>query len=287
VTGAPKIRSMEIIRELESLPRGVYCGTVGYWSPGRDARFNVAIRTISCDARSGVARYPVGSGITWDSAPQAEYRECLLKAEGVQRTPTAFSLLETMLWDGEFRLLDEHLRRIIRSAEYFSYPFDTEAIRQCLDEAVHAKVGAQRVRLLLEADGEISVETRPVGETPAIHFAWAAEPIDSANAFMYHKTTHRVVYDAARAAAPGADDVLLWNEDGEVTEFTSGNVVVELDGKKYTPPVAAGLLAGTFRERLLLEGQIVVQALTRRDVEKAERVWFINSVRGWVDARCR
>ena len=283
VTGAPKIRTMEIIRELERRPRGVYTGAIGYVAPDGSAQFSVGIRTAVIDLASERLTYGVGSGIVWDSNVAAEYQECLLKAAIFERQPQAFDLLETLRWSpaGGFFLLDRHLRRMQRSAEYFQYQFDERAIREALDRGVAATSELQRVRLLLARDGGVRVECAPLGlknDAPA-QLGIAAIPVDPSNIFLFHKTTHRVMY--ADAMQPDCDDVVLWTADGTVTETTLGNIVVELTGRKVTPPVEAGLLAGTFREELLERGEIVEAPISLDDLKSASRVWIVNSVREW------
>jgi para-aminobenzoate synthetase/4-amino-4-deoxychorismate lyase len=168
-----------------------------------------------------------------------------------------------------------------RSAEYFQYQFDEPAILSALDRAVAATSEPQRVRLLLARDGRVRVECSPLGpksDAPA-RLGIATGPIDSSNVFLFHKTTHRVMY--ANAMQPECDDVVLWTADGAVTESTLGNIVVEMEGRKVTPPVDAGLLAGTFREELLERGDIVEGRITLDDLKTASRVWIVNSVREW------
>jgi len=283
VTGAPKIRTMEIIRELEGRPRGVYTGAIGYIAPDGSAQFSVGIRTAVIDVAAERVTYGVGSGIVWDSDPAAEYQECLLKAAIFERRPHVFDLLETLRWapaEGFF-LLARHLRRIQRSAEYFEYRFDESAVRNALERSVAAKSESQRVRLLVGRDGTFRIECAPLEPkilAPA-KLGIAAAPVDPSNVFLFHKTTHRVMY--AEAMQPEYDDVVLWTADGSVTETTLGNIVVEMGGRKVTPPVGAGLLPGTFREELLERGDIVEGRVTLDDLKSASRVWIVNSVREW------
>lgn len=289
VTGAPKVRTMEIIRELEVGPRGVYTGSIGCISPGREALFNVAIRTAVIDRTDGRIEYGTGSGITWDSLALCESRECGLKASILTVDWPSFSLLETMLWRrGGYYLLERHLDRLAKTAEYFGYPLDRCFVRQELSRASTAfGSGRARVRLLIAEDGRVAVEARPfeaVRPRPVWRVAIARCCVDSSDRFLYHKTTHRRVYETALAATPGFDDVLLWNERGEVTESTIANVVVRLGGQLVTPPVSAGLLAGVFRGRLLDRGIVREQSVALDDLRRAESVYLVNSVRGWLRA---
>ena len=283
VTGAPKIRTMEIISALERRPRGVYTGAIGYVAPDGAAQFSVGIRTAVIDLASSALTYGVGSGIVWDSDPVSEYQECLLKAAIFGRRPQTFELLETLKWtpQGGYFLLARHINRMQRSATYFDYAWPDADIRRELDRAVADKTQSQRVRLLVSRRGAVRVECAPLGagsSAPA-RLGIATAPVDPANVFLFHKTTHRVMY--TDAAQPDCDDVVLWNPDSEITETTFGNIVVDIRGRKVTPPVDAGLLAGTFREELLERGEIIEGRITLDDLKSASRVWMINSVREW------
>jgi len=198
-----------------------------------------------------------------------------------------FSLLETMrLEDGLVPRLDRHVTRMAAAARHFKYRWDERAVRTAVAAiaAKHAS-GCWRVRLLLAPDGQPTVECTPhVRDTATWRVAFATDPIDPADPFILNKTTRRRVYESARSARPDVDDVILWNARGEVTESTIGNVVAEIDGVRYTPPIASGLLGGTFRAEQLDAATIVERVLTKPEVEAAPRLWLINSVREWVNA---
>lgn len=285
VTGAPKVRTMEIIGELETRARGVYTGCIGYVSPGMEACFNVAIRTAQLDRETGELEYGVGGGITWGSSSEGEYRECLVKTRVLSERRPEFQLLETMLWDGAYFLLERHLKRLYDSAQYWDFSCDLERIRAVLDERSKAFVqNAMRVRLLVGESGEVEVQATPfvAGQTGVLPVRLASAPIDSADPFLYHKTTHRRVYEEAAAAAPAGGDVLLYNERGELTEFCIGNLLVETAEGRFTPPLASGLLAGTFRAELLECGEIREKILIKEDLEAIEAAYLINSLRRFV-----
>ena len=281
VTGAPKVRTMEIVRALETGPRGVYCGAVGFVSPG-EAAFSVAIRTLT--VRGGTAELGVGAGITWDSDAGDEYRECWDKAAFVRREPVAFRLLETMRWEGGWVSLGEHLSRMAASAEYYGFAFDIGLVEGALRRAA-ADFGEEprRVRLTVGRDGSPSIESEPLAPAPdPARLAIAtSDPVDSRDPLLYHKTTHRAGYERRRAAHPEADDVLLVNERGELTESTIANLVVRLDGALWTPPLDAGLLPGVLRGELLRRGEVRERVLRPEDLERAEEVWLVSSLRGW------
>jgi len=198
-----------------------------------------------------------------------------------------FSLLETMRLDaGTVVRLDRHLARMAGSARHFAYTYDERRIREAVaaTAAAHPQ-GTWRVRLLVSRDGTPTIECAPyAADGRPWRVTFASTAIDSQDPFLANKTTNRVVYDAARRARPDVDDVILWNERGEVTEATIANIVVEIDGVRYTPPLACGLLGGIFRGELLDSGQLRERVLTRADVSGAPRVWLINSVREWVEA---
>lgn len=285
VTGAPKKRTMEIIAELEDSPRRLYTGAVGFIAPHRRAQFNVAIRTVVVDTAAGSAEYGVGSGIVWDSAPAAEYEECVAKTRVLTRRSPVFSLLETLLWTPAegFFLLDQHLARLRDSAAYFSFPFDPDRLRRTLLSFGRRHASRPlKVRLLLSPQGIPECQGQPlVGETSPrpLRIALAKTPVDSSNVFLYHKTTCRDVYEEARRNNPAGDDVLLWNERGEATETGVANLVVELDGRKYTPPVECGLLGGVYRNWLLARGDIQERIIRLDELGRCARFYLINSVR--------
>ncbi|MHB9110206.1 MAG: aminodeoxychorismate synthase component I [Armatimonadota bacterium] len=290
ITGAPKVRTMEIIAELEDSPRGVYTGCIGWWAPGRQAQFNVAIRTVHVDREAGRVEYGVGGGIVWDSVDRDEYRECEVKACVLYAESPEFRLLETLLWipgRGYF-LLDRHLRRLADSGRYFGFRVDVEEIRMRL-EAAAAELTAQRhrVRLLVDEEGGAQIETYPLSRAfprEPWKVALASTPVDPRDRFLYHKTTHRAVYDAARAEHPGCDDVILYNERGEVTESALANIIVRFGNDLITPPVECGLLAGTYRAHLLDRGCLREGIITLDDLHRADAVYLINSVRRWIPA---
>jgi para-aminobenzoate synthetase/4-amino-4-deoxychorismate lyase len=279
ITGAPKAKTMEIIQGLETSPRGVYTGAIGFIAPDGAAQFNVAIRTAVI--QSGQVEYGIGGGIVWDSNPEQEYQEAMSKAAILTKKMPEFQLLETMLYEpgqGIF-LLERHLKRLADSAEYFDFSFN-ETIRDELLELSFDRL--MRIRLLVNKDGSFDLQTLEIPSADGqVKLAIAKEPVDSSDVFLYHKTTNRSVYEQAKADFPEADDVLLFNERGEVTESCIANVVVELDGWKVTPPVSCGLLAGTFRDELLAKGEIEERIITLADLKRAKAVWLINSVRKW------
>jgi para-aminobenzoate synthetase/4-amino-4-deoxychorismate lyase len=199
-----------------------------------------------------------------------------------------FSLLETMrLQDGTVVRLERHLARQAGSAAYFGFQWNEAAVRNAVAAAVKAHPeGCWRLRLLVSMDGSPETECthHDAGEPRVWHVAFADVPVDEDDPFLRNKTTHRGTYEVARRSRPDVDDVLLWNGREEVTEATIANVVAELDGVLYTPPVACGLLPGVFRAELLDRNIVRERVLTKADIAGATRLWLINSVREWIDA---
>ena len=305
ITGAPKVSTMKIISELETTPRRIYTGSIGYVSPKRKASFSVAIRTALIDRETNTAEYGVGGGIVWDSTSTDEYAEALLKARVLTESPPQFSLLETMLWTPEEGLFlrEKHIARLLDSAEYFNFPLSPrwsssgaeyatyrdhkmpkDILENYLNQISSQFSSPQRVRLLLDNNGNLSHEAESIqlsDSPPPLKVCLAKEPVNSGNVFLFHKTTHRDVYDSARKDFPDYDDVLLYNKHGEVTEFTIGNLIVEMDGKCYTPPISCGVLPGTFRAHLLETVQVEERVIRIDELKMCTKFFFVNSVRKW------
>ncbi len=284
VTGAPKIRSMKIIRELEKEPRGAYTGALGFWAPDGRAAFNVAIRTIRLENGRGVMGS--GGGIVWDSEPAAEFRECLLKANFLTQMVQPFSLIETLLWDGKFTFLPEHLKRMADSAEYFDFPFDKEKILRALKqvEAGFPEGKRYRVRLLLTQNGQVAVQSAALGSPPGKHrkVALASIHTNSSDPFLFHKTTRRKLYDDyyQLAADQGFSEILFRNERDEITEGAISNVFIKVKGCYFTPPLECGLLNGIYREYLMKTLKDVREkVITVSDLLSADEILLCNSVR--------
>lgn len=303
VTGAPKIRTMEIIRELEEGRRGVYTGAIGFITPAGDATFNVPIRTLTL--ANGKGAMGIGSGIVYDSAPEREWEECRLKGRFLTDPPQPFKLIETLLWKpGEgYWLLDLHLQRLARSARFFRYPADRDRLRQRLARESETFSGrsAMRVRLLLAKDGTVSVSATecptpapvlipaPADSAALPRVRFSGEATSSLSPLVYHKTTLRDLYDREyrQAVAEGYVDVLFVNEKNEVTEGSITNVFIRKGDVFYTPPVSCGLLGGVFRAHFLSHCPAPVREkiLTRAEVREADAIYIGNSVRGLVQVR--
>jgi para-aminobenzoate synthetase/4-amino-4-deoxychorismate lyase len=253
-------------------------------APDRRAQFNVAIRTVVVDKVTKLAEFGVGGGIVWDSRKDDEYEECQTKARVLTDRRPDFKLLESILWtpDIGYYLLDEHLQRLDESGKYFGFTVDLDSLRIELEFSTGSFLPRPlKVRVQVSKPGEIEINSIPVESQETVSLALAGEPINSGEVFLYHKTTHRQVYERAFIGLPDCEDVLLWNERGEITETTTANIVVEIEGKLLTPPVESGLLAGTYRNTLLNNGKLTEQILTLDDLSRRSSLFAINSVRRW------
>jgi para-aminobenzoate synthetase/4-amino-4-deoxychorismate lyase len=288
ITGAPKVRAMQLLAQIEDEPRGIYTGAIGFFSP-EETVFSVAIRTLLLE--SGNATMGVGGGIVIDSEPDAEYRECRLKCEFLIRShQPQFSLIETMLWDGDYPLIELHLDRLADSADYFGFSFDRAQVRTSLvaEASRFGDRARRKVRLLMDAEGAVQIESGVLTDVDSGTFGsgrvcLAAARTDATDFFLFHKTTHRGLYDSTFVAASNAGfaDVLFLNTRGEVTEGAISNIFIERAGQWYTPPIDCGVLPGVYRRHLLdTRPEIEEKILTRDDVESADAVYFCNAVRG-------
>lgn len=330
ITGAPKISAMKLIQSLEPTPRGIYTGTIGYITPDRDMVFSVAIRTIELSGKQGT--YGSGGGIVWDSDPQDEYRECQLKAKiliGSDRNGSAaasdsgtaqgseagqhFGLFESILWNGNYLWLDEHLQRLATSAATLGFPCDTAAATHLLhqleeemrhhgsqnsnpqpgQQQEHPRTEEQRhhaarckVRLSLSREGSCSASYEPItvqGSTTPLRLCIAAEPTHSSNPLLRHKTTKRELYDhhLTLARQQGFDEILFHNERGEITEGAISTIFIRKGWQLCTPPLHCGLLNGIFRRYILATRPTATEKIiTINDLATADAIFIANSVRG-------
>ena len=287
ITGAPKIRSMEIIDSLEKRARGIYTGAIGYISPHDEAVFNVAIRTLSLEGGRG--SIGIGSGIVWDSDPENEYAECELKLQFLASLPKPFSLIETLLYEkGSFPLLDFHFERLAESADYFSYVFNKDLLQHKLEAFTRNLEDdiAYKVRLLLENNGAVHLEHTPLitqdsGIVPKVSISGVNT--NSADRFLFHKTTNRTLYSSMFDISHGLGlyDVIFMNERGEITEGCIHNLFVLHEGRLRTPPVTSGLLNGVKRREILQKNKNAEECiLFPDDIMKAEEIYLCNAVRG-------
>jgi para-aminobenzoate synthetase / 4-amino-4-deoxychorismate lyase len=294
ITGAPKIRTMEIINQLEQEPRGVYTGAIGFFAPKNKAIFNVAIRTIAIKSNKG--EIGIGGGITYGSDPIAEYNECLLKAKFL--TLPEVKLIETMLWKEKigFYLLANHLNRLKQSADFFKYPYTKKTILQNLDKLtlrLNTK-HSYRVRLLLDQSGKISLEpTIILNKNPDLEqkIILSKKQTNSADIFLYHKTTNRKLYTAEyeKYKKMGFFDVIFCNEKNRITEGAISNIFIKQKEIYYTPPIQCGVLPGVFRNYFINQKNLKIQEkiLELKDLNSAEAIYCTNAVRGLTEVKLK
>ncbi|MBM3243293.1 MAG: aminodeoxychorismate synthase, component I, partial [Candidatus Omnitrophica bacterium] len=283
VTGAPKIRTMQIIRKLEKSSRGVYCGALGFILKGKEAVFNLPIRTVCISGKRG--QMGVGSGIVYDSSAFNEFKECELKARFLSGLCREFSLIETIGWERGFKFLKEHLERLKKSAEYFGFAFDSFTIANRLRKAERGLIKGKyyRIRLLLTKSGNLKIESKVIKlDQEAKYVAISGYKVNPNNIFLYHKTTNRDFYnnEFLRYKSLGYFDVIFLNTKEEVTEGAISNIVIEKNGRFYTPKLSCGLLPGLYREYLLRTDKVREKTITLPDLLAADRISLCNSVRG-------
>ncbi len=289
VTGAPKFRSMETIRQLEDGERGVYCGAIGYIAPGDRAVFSVPIRTLEQTDPGPMWRCRAGSGIVWDSGVGEEWREVANKTDFITAAGLPpFELVETMVCvRGQVPDREGHWRRIAASADFFGFRINKDDWNRQIDTFLAPSDHGSIIRLVLSREGIIRGEAYPRNVLPEpVSIRLAPEMLDRNNIFLQHKTTYRPWYKDATARLPegGVFDEIFFNSFGELCEGTRTNIFVQLQGKLYTPPHECGLLPGILRARLLAEGRCRARVLTRPDLDQAEAIFCGNSVRGLMRA---
>jgi para-aminobenzoate synthetase / 4-amino-4-deoxychorismate lyase len=287
ITGAPKIRCMEIIRDLEKEDRNLYTGSLGFFEPSGDSVFNVAIRTILL--HEGKGEMGVGGGIVYDSTPEDEFDECRLKAGFlVQKNTPDFSLIETILYDKEYEYLDLHLARLKESARYFDYEFNGDKIIKELDALKQGlNSGRYKVRVLLGRFGDLSITHSLLDSlNTEFNIRLSGRRTHSNDIFLFHKTSNRDLYEAelAESRANGFFDAVFMNEKDEITEGSITNVYIKKDGEIFTPPVECGLLNGIIRRSLLADGKIKEKRITLDDLRHAETFYISNSIVGFRQA---
>jgi para-aminobenzoate synthetase/4-amino-4-deoxychorismate lyase len=290
ITGAPKHAAVDVIDGLEDSPRELYTGALGIIKPTGFASFNVAIRTAWSDSRSGKSRFGVGCGIVWDSDPSDEFEELQTKARILKQPDPGFHLFETMgVSQGKIMRLERHLRRLENSAQYWSFGFDRQAIESYLNELISPLDSAKdwRLRLQLNRCGALSHTLHPffpdeaVADGKYLSLSLSPTPVESKDPFLIHKTSRREAYERAVAEVPEGVSPLLVNELGHVTESAIANIVYQMGGSLFTPPITDGLLPGVLRDELIDEGTVSERSLPVADIEKVESWWLINSLRGW------
>lgn len=287
VTGAPKIRAMEIIRELETTPRGAYCGATGFIDPNGRACFNVGIRTLTL--RNGQVRYNIGSGVVLDSDGPDEYRECLLKSDVLSLPKPA--LIETLRWDSDtgYQRQNDHITRLKTAARSYKFPFSARPLKSALDLSVEQKNTPQRVRIIFSGKEEFRVEASDIPPlSPPVRIALSKYPLFESVQITGSKISDRRFYDGERArlkALTGVDEVIFVNQDGQLCEGSFTSLFIERQGQLLTPALSCGLLPGILRANMLASGEAVEAILYPEDLAQATTIYVGNSLRGLLPAR--
>ncbi|MDQ7031160.1 MAG: aminodeoxychorismate synthase component I [Desulfonauticus sp.] len=282
ITGAPKIRTMEIIAELENNHRGVYTGAFGFISPQKEMLFNVAIRTLLLQGETG--EFGIGSGIVWDSDPQEEFKECLLKAKFLTSPPINFSLVETMKFTPQegIKLLPLHLKRLTNSAKYFDFPFNKTYTKKILAQNLTRLNNQAKIRLLLSKKGTLKIEIYEFKKLKDVTIGLAKKNFHPPKQFRHHKTTYRPWFAPwqKRASVNNFFDVIFYDENKRLLEGCITNIFLKIKGKLYTPPLYLEILPGVLRESLLKSKQVIEHELTVQDLYLAENIYIGNAVQG-------
>ena len=284
VTGAPKIRAMEIIDDLETTPRGAYCGALGYIDPNGDACFNVGIRTLTLSGKR--LTYNVGSGLVYDSQAQDEYHECLLKADVLSQPPAG--IIETCLWtpkDGIVRG-KAHKARMMKSAKALGYPF-SPAQYDALIDGIKAKETSQHIRITLSAEGDLNLSQKYFVSLDRPKIMVSPHKLSKQVQYSKHKISRRNFYDEERErlkALTGIDEVIFLNESGKLCEGSFTSIFIEKDGKLLTPALKTGILPGVLRAQLLRSKKARTADLTEDDLLGAKNIYIGNSMRGLMPA---
>ena len=277
ITGAPKISTMEIIQQTEVAPRGVYCGTIGILLPKGKRIFNVAIRTLQMQGHQAI--YGVGGGITWDSKWEAEYQETKQKSAVLYRQEPRFELLTTgRIHQGKLTFLEQHLTRLREASRYFAYLYDELKLLKELQEEL-ARLDSNldyRCRIALQKNGTAQLEITELTDLPDSYLQAQLRkqtaPLD--RPFTHFKTSQR------DHLSQSDHEQIYYLEDGTLLETTIGNLILEIDGKRYTPPAHLPILDGIYRRHLLETGQVEEKLLTLKDLEVSDQVYACNALRG-------
>lgn len=277
ITGAPKISTMEIIQKTEIAPRGVYCGTIGILLPRGKRIFNVAIRTLQMQGTKSI--YGVGGGITWDSKWEGEYQETKQKSAVLYRQEPRFELLTTgRIHQGELTFLEQHLTRLREASRYFAYPFnEPKLLNDLQEELTHLDPSLDyRCRIALQKNGSFHLVITELTDLPASYLQTqlTEQKIDLATPFTYFKTSQR------NHLAANHREQIFYLPNGSLLETTIGNLILEIEGKLYTPPAYLPLLDGIYRRHLLETQQVEEKLLTLKDLKNADRIYACNALRG-------
>jgi para-aminobenzoate synthetase/4-amino-4-deoxychorismate lyase len=284
ITGAPKIRAMQVVEEVEAAPRGIYCGSIGRIDDNGDAAFNVAIRTFTlCEETQSLA-LGLGSGVVADSIEADEWAECLAKGDFAKVENHGFDLIETMRFEpmaGILRL-EDHLERMKSSAASFGFEFDRHELRNRLHASIFYLDRLSKIRLMVSRHGAQAVEIWPLEDVTEWRVAVVPLPVDAGDFRLRHKISDRAFYDKARTSRPDCDEVVFVRRDGLLTEGSITAIFVERDGKLLTPRLETGLLPSILRRELLASGK--AEEVDLRIGDLSAGFWVGNSVRGLIRA---
>ena len=277
ITGAPKISTMEIIQKTEKAPRGVYCGTIGILLPKGKRIFNVAIRTLQMQGTKAI--YGVGGGITWDSQWEGEYQETKQKSAVLYRQEPRFELLTTgLIHQGELTFLEQHLTRLREASRYFAHPYnEPKLLNELQEQLAHVDPSLDyRCRIALQKNGSFQLTITELTDLPASYLQaqLTEQKLDLATPFTYFKTSQR------NHLATNHHEQIFYLPDGSLLETTIGNLILEIEGKLYTPPAHLPLLDGIYRCYLLETQQVEEKLLTLNDLKNADRIYACNALRG-------
>jgi para-aminobenzoate synthetase/4-amino-4-deoxychorismate lyase len=284
ITGAPKIRAMQVVEEVETTPRGIYCGSIGRIDANGDAAFNVAIRTFNlCDSTKTLS-LGLGSGVVADSNEADEWAECLAKGEFAKVDDTGFDLIETMRFEpmaGILRL-ELHLERMKASAQLFGFEFDRHALRNRLHASIFHLDQLSKIRLMVSRHGAVAIEISPLQDVTDWRVAVVPLPVPAEDFRLRHKISDRAFYDNARKARTDCDEVIFVGADGRLTEGSITALFVERGGVLLTPRLETGLLPSVLRRALIDAGEAQEADLTADDL--AGGFFVGNSARGLIRA---
>ena len=287
ITGAPKIRAMQVVEEVEAAPRGIYCGSIGRIDDNGDAAFNVAIRTFTLCEETRSLSLGLGSGVVADSIEADEWAECLAKGDFAKVENHGFDLIETMRFEpmaGILRL-EHHLERMKSSAASFGFEFDRHDLRNRLHASIFHLDRLSKIRLMVSRHGAQAVEIWPLEDVTEWRVAVVPLPVDAGDFRLRHKISDRAFYDDARISRPDCDEVVFVRRDGLLTEGSITAIFVERDGKLLTPRLETGLLPSILRRELLESGK--AEEVDLRIEDLSDGFWVGNSVRGLIRARVR
>ena len=277
ITGAPKIATMAIIKDVEKQARGVYCGAIGILLPNGPTIFNVAIRTLQMQGNKAI--YGVGGGITWDSKWEAEYEETKQKSAVLYRQNPKFDLISTgRIHRGKLLFLKEHLNRLQESSRYFSYPFNKEEVQNQVEDLCQSLDfdTDYRLKMSLAKNGELTFEHNQLTGLADVfcqaRLVEQTHPLDSP--YTYFKTSYRPHISLE------PHEQIYYNQKKELLETSIGNLVLKIEDQLYTPPVHLGLLNGIYRQSLIANNQVTERVLTLDNLKQAQAIYGCNAVRG-------